>query len=85
MKEYQTSDMALIAALYTLGVEASSIDESNPKRNIYLFLDPDGVVSVYAQAFDMNQLMVPAQAYAIQLKLLRSRFYDRRTQSKYGQ
>lgn len=84
MNEYTTSDMGLIAALYVLGLEASQIDSSDPYRVTYHFPDPDGLTSRYASMFDRNELMVPAQQYFIQIRILKKRFYEQRHRHNSG-
>lgn len=72
MKEYETSDLGLIAALQSYGISYREIkpDEQNPERAIFIFEVTD-LLNNARVGYQTNTLMVPAATYNQNLKTLK--------------
>ena len=72
---YQTSDLALVSALYSYGYEIDSIDKSKPNKAVF-YINRDERLDELLQAFFTNQLMINALTYFNAIKAVKTRLYN---------
>lgn len=71
---YSTSDLALAVTL-SLFYQIHSMDSSNPKRIMFIFLK-DRNFDLYLERYWKGELKVDPQKYFQHLKLLKNRIYN---------
>ncbi len=72
---YQTSDLALAGALFSLGAKLLTVDRTNPRRALFVF-NKEREMDAISQAYWMHQLQVDPLAYFAALKELKCRLYE---------
>jgi hypothetical protein len=73
---YQSSDLALSAALISEGFDLVSIDKTDPKRCQFTFKKLAGIEQA-ADAYWSGRLRVSARLMFDNLKMLKSRLYSK--------
>lgn len=76
--QFETSDLALAAALLCVGVGIEAVDHVNPKRAVFIFKRLAGLDDTI-QAFWQHQLQVDPLSYFNCLKEAKTRLYGSRT------
>jgi hypothetical protein len=71
---YQTSDLALAAALY-LDYQIYSLDHSDPRRITFIFCKGKDF-DLYLEHYWQEKLRVEPQKYFHALKILKNRIYN---------
>ena len=72
--KYSTSDLGLATTL-TLHYQVYSMDRSNPKRIIFIFLK-DRNFDLRLERYWKGELLVDPQKYFQHLKLIKNRIYN---------
>lgn len=73
---YITSDLSL-ASLLSLSYVLDHIDQTNPRRAVFVFRRDDGIDQL-VEAFWSDQAQVSPRMYFAQIKYLKSRLYEER-------
>lgn len=76
---YITSDLSL-ASLLSLSYVLDHIDQTNPRRAVFVFRRDDGIDQL-VEAFWSDQAQVSPRLYFSQIKYLKSRLYEERGQA----
>ena len=76
---YITSDLSL-ASLLSLSYILDHIDQTNPKRAVFVFQRDDGIDQL-VEAYWSDRAQVSPRLYFSQIKYLKSRLYEERGQA----
>lgn len=74
MNNYETSDLGLIAAL-SLFIRWESIDDSNPRRVVFVFKESPELLEMVDQYYN-DELNVSAYSYSQKIKQIKARLYS---------
>lgn len=76
MKTYDTSDIYLAVALFSVGHNLLDVDKANPRRAVFIF-EHDSTIENHAELFFMNRLSHDIRTVLVNLKSLKDMLYAR--------
>lgn len=76
MKTYDTSDIYLAVALFSVGHNLLDVDKANPRRAVFMF-EHDSTIDNHAELFFMNRLSHDIRTVLVNLKSLKDMLYAR--------
>ena len=74
MKTYDTSDIYLAVALFSVGHNLLRLDKTYPRRAVFIF-EHDSTIEGHADLFFMNKLSHDIRSVLVNLKSLKDMLY----------